>query len=181
MKQHIPNALTIARYLLVPVFVAVWYLDCSYAAWLPLTVFVLASITDFFDGYLARKWDVASELGRLLDPNADKLIVAAALIMLTVMDYIHPAATIIILCRELFISGLREFMAEHSITVHVTKLAKWKTTMQMIALTVLLLAFAMPLETEIKCAGDWLIWFATLLTALSGIDYFRKALPHITS
>ncbi|MCI5049496.1 MAG: CDP-diacylglycerol--glycerol-3-phosphate 3-phosphatidyltransferase [Rickettsiales bacterium] len=176
IKQHIPNYLTYLRYLAVPVFVALWYVPD--ATWWPLIIFVFAAITDFFDGYLARKWNVTSELGRLLDPNADKLLVAAGLVMLTLHGYIHPAATILILCRELFVSGLREFMAERNITVHVTKLAKWKTTTQLIAIIVLLLGYGSQ-HADILLAGELLIWIATALTAITGIEYFRKSLPHL--
>lgn len=177
MKQKdIPNFLTLSRYATVPLFIIAWYLPFPWGNWLPLILVLLACLTDFFDGYLARKWQVQSELGRLLDPNADKLLIAVALVML-VSDYqASPVATALILCRELFISGLREFMAERQITVHVTKLAKWKTTCQMVAVIFLLIGHGMNISS---LPGEAMLWIAALLTLWTGGEYIWKMLPYL--
>lgn len=178
IKQHIPNWLTYLRYVIVPLFLVSWYLPIPYSLWLPVVLVLIGCLTDFFDGYLARKWKVESEIGRLLDPNADKLLVAAGLIMLTVHNYANPIAVIVIMCRELFVSGLREFMAERNIVVHVTKLAKWKTTTQMIAVIILLYSHSCGC-INIQEFGRIILWVATMLTALTGLEYFKNALPHL--
>lgn len=171
-KKHIPNALTYARMACVPLVVAVWYLPAPYGLWLPFALVLFASLTDFLDGYLARKWNVESDIGRLLDPNADKLLIAVALILLASAALAHPAAVCLILVRELFVSGLREFMAEKQIVIHVTFLAKCKTATQMLSVIVLLLAYALGHET-IAFVGCMLLWIATALTLLTGYDYWR--------
>ena len=170
-KQHIPNALTYARILAVPLVIAAWYLPAPWSGWVPFGLVLFASITDFLDGYLARKWKVESEIGRLLDPNADKLLIAVALILLATEQYAHPVAMCLILVRELFVSGLREFMAEKQIVIHVTFLAKCKTATQMVSVIVLLLAYALSHET-IAQAGSALLWLATVLTLITGWDYW---------
>lgn len=178
MKPYIPNAFTLLRYALIPALVAGWYCADATSTWLPLGIFVLASITDFFDGYLARLWKVESELGRMLDPNADKLLVAAALILLTRSGEASVVAVMLILCRELFVSGLREYMAARNTSIHVSQLAKWKTASQMVAITVLLVAHAQP-STELSSAGNWVLWLSALLAILTGADYLRGTLREI--
>lgn len=178
LKQHIPNALTLLRYLLVPALIGSWYCTGEDAAWLPFVLFMLAGITDYFDGYLARKWMVESELGRMLDPNADKLLVAAALVLLATSGEASAIAVIVILCRELFVSGLREFMAARTITIHVSALAKWKTASQMLAITVLLYCHANP-DLE-PLGGHVLLWISALLTVITGADYLRGALRELS-
>lgn len=179
-RRHIPNALTLARYFAVLGLIGVWFLPEIFGTWTPFSLFVFAAITDFFDGYLARKWQVVSDLGRLLDPNADKLLVAAALILLVQDGRASAVAVSLILCRELWVSGLREFMAERRIVVHVSTLAKWKTTTQMIACIALLAAHAdlHPLAFSLGCA---LLWTATALTLITGAQYTCGALKHIRS
>ena len=139
----LPNLLTYARIIAVPALVMSYYLEGYVGRWLSLLIFLIACITDFFDGYLARVWKQTSALGRLLDPIADKLLVATSL-MLLVSDYTiggwSMLAALIILCREIFVSGLREFLAELRVSVPVTRLAKWKTTLQMFAIGFLLVA-----------------------------------------
>ena len=142
---------------------------------------VAACITDWLDGYLARVWRQQSQLGRMLDPIADKLLVGATLLMLThdnTIDKVHVAAAVIILCREILVSGLREFLAELNVRVHVTQLAKWKTTMQMVALGVLL---AGPAGDKIIPGVTWtglvMLWMAALLTLWTGYDYFSAGAP----
>ncbi len=175
-KKQIPNLLTFGRIACVPLLLLAFYTPWL---WLPLIIMLLASISDFFDGKLARKWGVESDLGRLLDPNADKLLIAAALIMLTTHGYAHAIAVTLILCRELFVSGLRELMAERKIIVHVTALAKWKTTSQMLAAILLLIAYGQGSDTALYQAGCFLLWASTFLTLLTGWQYFQRSLPHL--
>lgn len=141
MTTTLPNLLTFARIVMVPLLAAAFYLPLPWGQWLPFVLFVAASITDFFDGYLARKLNQTSDLGRLMDPIADKLLVMAALVMLVAAGRINTVglwAALIILAREIFISGLREFLANRTVQIPVSQLAKWKTTTQMAAIILLL-------------------------------------------
>jgi cardiolipin synthase len=167
-KQNIPNWLTYGRYVAVPLLLFAWYLPYPWGNWLPLMIMLAACATDFFDGYLARKWNAQSELGRLLDPNADKLLIATALVLLASETIASPVAVALILCRELFISGLREFMAQKQIVIHVTKLAKWKTTTQMVAVLLLLIGHGIGMGLFI---ADMFLWLATALTLWTGWEY----------
>jgi cardiolipin synthase len=183
MLLSIPNILTYLRVLAVPLLAACFYLDGDKANWLALAIFVVAAITDFFDGYLARAWDQQSALGRMLDPIADKLLVSVVLLMLVYDGTISGWsvwAAIIILCREILVSGLREFLAEVQVTVRVSQLAKWKTTGQMIALGFLLAGEAgdkiFPYNTDMGIA---ILWIAAILTIYTGYDYFRAGLDHV--
>jgi len=183
MLFSVPNMLTYVRILAVPLLAACFYLEGDLANWLALAIFVLAAITDFFDGYLARAWDQQSALGRMLDPIADKLLVSVVLLMLVhsgTISGFNVWAAVIILCREILVSGLREFLAELHETVHVSQLAKWKTTGQMVALGFLLAGSAgdkvLPHNTEI---GLSLLWIAALVTIYTGYDYFRVGLNHV--
>ncbi|MEO1745591.1 MAG: CDP-diacylglycerol--glycerol-3-phosphate 3-phosphatidyltransferase, partial [Pseudomonadota bacterium] len=145
--------------------------------------FAIASITDFFDGYLARKWNETSNIGRMLDPIADKLLVSVVLLLLaaegTVAGWSLWAA-VIILCREILVSGLREYLASLKVSVPVSQLAKWKTTAQLVAIGFLLVGPAgdrfMPYVTEIGLA---LLWISALVTLYTGYDYFRSGLRHV--
>ncbi len=180
--SSLPNVLTYGRIAAVPLMVGCFFLEGDFGHWLALTIFVLAGITDFFDGYLARAWALQSSLGRMLDPIADKLLVAAALMMLAANTTIAGWslwAAVIILCREILVSGLREFLAELAVPVPVTRLAKWKTTMQMVAIGFLLAGPAgdkiLPITTLI---GLTLLWIAAILTLYTGYDYLRAGLEH---
>lgn len=168
-----PNALTLARIAAVPALVGVFYLDQPVAGLASFAVFVAASLTDFLDGYLARRLDQPSELGRVLDPIADKLLVAAALVMLTAFGQAAPIAVAAILCRELLISGVREALAGR-LTLRVTWLAKWKTASQMAALALLLIAPALDMP-DLTIAGEAALWLAVALSWASGLDYLRRA------
>lgn len=183
MATNLPNLLTYFRIALVPAVVVCFYIPGDAAHWTALTLFVIAGLTDFFDGYLARAWEQQSNLGRMLDPIADKLLVAVVLIALTWVDVIAGFslwAAIIILCREILVSGLREFLAELRVSLPVTQLAKWKTAIQMVALGFLLAGPAadkiVPGTTE---AGITLLWAAAILTLYTGIDYFRAGVQHL--
>jgi CDP-diacylglycerol--glycerol-3-phosphate 3-phosphatidyltransferase/cardiolipin synthase len=176
----LPNVLTYLRILAVPgVVLCLYLIEGDAARWWALGVYVGACITDWLDGYVARVWRLQSPLGRMLDPIADKLLVGTTLLMLThdrTIDSAHVAAAVIILCREILVSGLREFLAELNVKVHVTQLAKWKTTMQMIALGILL---AGPAGDKIVWGVSWtgltMLWVAALLTLWTGFDYLKAA------
>lgn len=178
MPLNLPNALTIARIAAVPVLIAVFYLPAPAAQWAALGVFAAAAITDWFDGWLARRWDQYSDLGKMLDPIADKLLVAAALFMLAAFDRLSVAsivAAIAILGREILISGLREFLAGR-LSFPVTLLAKWKTMVQMVAICFLLLGAAAPWRIPAQAIGEVALWIAAVLTLVTGWDYFRRGL-----
>jgi cardiolipin synthase len=180
----LPNLLTISRILMIPVLVCLLFLDPPVGNWLAMAVFVCACITDFLDGYLARAWDQQSNLGCFLDPIADKLLVGTMLIMLAAigtLNGVHILPAVVILCREILISGLREFLAKTRISVPVTMVAKWKTTIQMVALGFLLVGGAGPdfgpvSTTDIGLIG---IWVAAALAVASGYDYLRIGVKHI--
>lgn len=178
----LPNLLTYGRIACVPALVASFYFEGYYSNWLALAIFLTASITDFFDGYLARAWQQQTALGRMLDPIADKLLVAASLLMLVSAGTIGGwslLAAIVILSREVLVSGLREFLADLQVSVPVTQLAKWKTGVQMTAIGFLLAGPAgdqiLPGTTLI---GLSLLWISAIVTLYTGWDYFRAAISH---
>ena len=186
---NLPNMLTYARIVAVPMVVLCFYLEgrlqsSDFARWLALAVFTLASVTDYFDGYLARAWQQTSNIGRMLDPIADKLLVATCLLLLaadtdrTIAGWSLWAA-IIILCREILVSGLREYLAALKVSVPVTQLAKWKTTLQMVAIGILLMGPAadklVPYTTQL---GIVLLWISAIVTLYTGYDYFRAGAKH---
>jgi CDP-diacylglycerol--glycerol-3-phosphate 3-phosphatidyltransferase/cardiolipin synthase len=183
MPMSLPNVLTYGRILAVPALVAcLYFLKGDVARWSAFALFVLAGVTDWLDGYLARVWEQQSTLGRMLDPIADKLLVGAVLMMLVHDNTIYGVsiwAAIIILCREILVSGLREFLAELNVKIHVTQLAKWKTTMQMIALAVLLAGPAADqFVPGITTGGIVFLWLAALLTLWTGYDYLKAGVVH---
>src|SRR5881394_1365448 len=176
---NIANILTLSRIAAIPLVVACFWLDRGWSQWLSMGLFVAAGITDYFDGYFARRYHQISRLGRFLDPIADKLLVAAALLLLErgPLTGIHVLAALIILAREILVSGLREFLAELRVGLPVSQLAKWKTGVQMVASSLLLVGdAASPLVT---LAGLWAIWIAAGLTLLTGYDYLRTGLRHM--
>ena len=179
----LPNILTYGRIAIVPLVCLCLYIGGDAARWTALGLFTVAAVTDFLDGYLARIWSQSSPLGRMLDPIADKLLVSACLLMLCAINTITGWslwAAVVILCREVLVSGLREFLAELRVSVPVTKLAKWKTTAQLVALGFLLVGPAgdkvLPHNTEI---GLVLLWVSAILTLYTGYDYFRAGLRHV--
>jgi cardiolipin synthase len=181
---HLTNILTYGRVAAVPVVVALlFWPDQAWACWSALGVFVVAAITDFFDGYLARAWHQQSSLGRMLDPIADKLLVAAALLMLCANGTLAGAniwAAIVILCREILVSGLREYLAELRVAVPVTRVAKWKTTAQLVALGFLIAGTAADKAVPgSHGAGVALLWVAAMLTLYTGWDYMRASYQHV--
>jgi cardiolipin synthase len=184
----LPNLLTYARIVAVPIVVACMYWQNIlqgglWLRWVALALFIAAAVTDFFDGYFARSWGQQSSLGRMLDPIADKLLVASCLLMLAADDTIRGWslwAAIVILCREILVSGLREYLAELRVSVPVTQLAKWKTVMQNIAVGFLIAGEAgdrvIPIVTDV---GIGLLWLSAILTLYTGYDYFRAGIRHL--
>jgi cardiolipin synthase len=178
MTANLPNALTLARIGSVPLLIAVFYLPFPAANWVALAVFVGASLTDWLDGWLARRREQQSDFGKVLDPIADKLLVAAALFMLAAFDRLSVAsivAAIAILGREILVSGLREFLAGRA-NLPVTALAKWKTGVQMTAIGFLLVGPAAVWNVPAQSIGEVGLWIAAVLTLVSGWDYVRRGL-----
>jgi CDP-diacylglycerol--glycerol-3-phosphate 3-phosphatidyltransferase len=179
----LPNLLTYGRIAAVPLVAVCLYLDPLWLRWVALFVFVSAGVSDFFDGYLARRWAQQSALGRMLDPIADKLLVGGTLLMLAAKGDIAGLslwAALVILSREILVSGLREFLAELRVSVPVTRLAKWKTAAQLVAVGFLVAGPAgdriLPITTD---TGLALLWASALLTLYTGYDYFRAGLKHV--
>jgi len=185
----LPNILTYGRIVAIPIVVGCMFgqsiLDGGlWLRWVALAVFIVAGVSDFLDGYLARIWAQQSSLGRMLDPIADKLLVSSCLLMLAAEDTIHGwslFAAIVILCREILVSGLREYLAELRVSVPVTRLAKWKTTLQLVAVGFLIAGDAgdavIPVVTKI---GIMLLWLSALLTIYTGWDYLQAGLHHLS-
>jgi len=184
----LPNILTYSRIAAVPIVVACMYAQSIYDGplwlrWVALAVFIIAAITDFFDGYYARMWNQQSAFGRMLDPIADKLLVSACLLMLAADGTIKGWslwAAIVILCREILVSGLREYLAALHVRVPVTQLAKWKTAVQLVAIGFLIAGEAgeviLPPTIPI---GITLLWVSALVTLYTGWDYFRSGIHHL--
>jgi cardiolipin synthase len=184
----LPNILTYARIAAVPVVVALLYWQSIeggglWLRWAALAFFVAAGVTDFFDGYLARIWGQQSSLGRMLDPIADKLLVGSSLLMLAAEEIIHGwslLAAVIILCREILVSGLREYLAELRVGVPVTRLAKWKTIAQMVAVGFLIAGPAGDrIVYGVTQVGIFLLWASAILTLYTGWDYMRAGLRYV--
>jgi cardiolipin synthase len=181
----LPNLLTYARIAAVPVVVGLLYWQSIaggplWLRWVALVIFIAAGVTDFLDGYFARVWEQFSSLGRMLDPIADKLLVSSCLLMLSAEETIRGwtlLAAVVILCREILVSGLREYLAELRVSVPVTRLAKWKTTAQMVAIGFLVAGEAadriVPVVSEI---GIVLLWASAVVTLYTGYDYMRAGL-----
>ncbi|NIZ00335.1 CDP-diacylglycerol--glycerol-3-phosphate 3-phosphatidyltransferase [Thalassospira lucentensis] len=182
MKNQIPNILTLSRIFVIPALVASFYIDGPVGNWLGFALFAFAGVTDFFDGYLARSMNVVSPLGRFLDPIADKLLVAAALMMMVSFERIAGLSVlpaVIIMCREIMVSGLREHLAELKVPLPVTVLAKWKTTAQILAIGFLLVGDASPDLIPSVLIGDILLWIAGIVTVQTGYIYLRTGLKHL--
>jgi len=185
----LPNILTYGRIIAVPIVVGCMFyqniLDGPlWLRWVALAVFIAAGISDFLDGYFARMWDQQSSLGRMLDPIADKLLVGSCLLMLAADRTLHGwvlCAAVIILCREILVSGLREYLAELRVSVPVTALAKWKTTLQLIAVGFLIAGKAGDAVVRgVTETGITLLWLSALLTLYTGWDYLQAGLRHLT-
>mgnify|MGYP006132586375 FL=1 len=186
MNIKIPNILTIGRIIIVPIFVVTFFIPGLFGDLIPFFLFVLASFTDYLDGLLARLFKEESKLGELLDPIADKILISTALILLVMNGTIknfEVIAAIIILTREILISGLREFLAKVSIDMPVTSLAKLKTFLQMLSIAILLtgesgnkvINFQ---DYNAQTIGIILLWLSSFLTLYTGYDYFIKGIDH---
>ena len=202
MNWNIPNILTLLRLIAAPsVAIMFLYFHRPLADWFALILFVVAAFTDFLDGYLARAWKQESKFGAMMDPIADKAMVIIALVVITGFSGMNPwilLPAVLIIFREVFVSGLREFLGETAGLLKVTNLAKWKTTVQMAAISILfakgafehylidrtngdvLVLRTLELGVEISWyLGIGLLWIAMVLTVLSGADYFGKSLPYL--
>ncbi len=182
--MNVPNILTYGRIAAAPLVGATYYIPGNWGPWIAFSIFLVASVTDYFDGYLARAWQQQSALGRMLDPIADKLLVSVAILVLAVdgmFDGTSFWAAVIILMREIFVSGLREFLAELRVSVPVTRMSKWKTTMQLIAVAALLIAPALQGARQgfIINLGLTFFWATAVVTLYTGYDYFRAGLKHL--
>ncbi|MGI9486588.1 MAG: CDP-diacylglycerol--glycerol-3-phosphate 3-phosphatidyltransferase [Geminicoccaceae bacterium] len=178
MLTGTPNLLTIGRVLAVPALAAAFYLPGDIGKWTTCVIFSIAAITDFLDGYLARSWSMQSSFGRMLDPIADKLLVGAAILMLVHFDRAPILPSLVILCREIIVSGLREFLAELRVGLPVSKLAKWKTGVQMMAIGFLMAGTAGPWWAFADQIGWYGLWLAAGLTVITGLDYLQIGLRH---
>ena len=182
MKLNISNLLTLARILVIPVIVVCIYLKSPFYGWIAFVLFCLASITDYFDGYIARIRNEITNFGTFLDPIADKLLVAAVILILTskkiIVDWENIPALIILL-REIVVSGLREYLAGIKVSVPVTRIAKFKTAIQLIALALLILSESQITILPIILIGKIALWVAGILTLYTGLDYLRSGLRHL--
>lgn len=184
MLTSLPNVLTLSRIVVIPVLVALFFVQGDVARWIACALFVAAAITDYFDGHFARRWSQSSAFGRFLDPIADKLLVSATILMLVATDSIAGLVVLpalIILCREVLVSGLREFLAGLNVGLPVSRLAKWKTMLQMVALGFLIVGDAGPDAVPVQLIGETGLWAAALLTLVTGYDYLRVGLGHMGS
>lgn len=183
MIMNAPNSLTILRIIIIPVIAGLMFVPHGWAAWAALAVYTGACVTDWLDGYLARKMQVTSAFGRFLDPIADKLLIAILLLLFAGLGrldgwFILPAA--LIMFREIFIAGLREFLAPQNVVIHVSKLAKWKTASQMVAMGFLVVGnYGNVVLPETLLVGQILLSLAAILTMVTGMEYFSKGMKEI--
>ena len=180
MYQNLPNILTLSRIIVIPIIVLLFFIDGN--RWLILIIFSIAGITDFFDGYIARSQKKISKVGIFLDPVADKLLVATVILMLVADDRITGSAilpALIILFREILVSGLREFLAQVRKKLPVSKIAKWKTAIQMIALGFLIIGDDGPEFIETVLIGEIGIWLAAVFTIFTGYNYLKVGIKYI--
>jgi cardiolipin synthase (CMP-forming) len=188
----LPNLLTLSRILVIPVVIGSFYVSGDYARWFACALFSAAAVTDWLDGHMARRWQQQSEIGRFLDPIADKLLVVAVLFMLGALQlrqqpppgtlaltvlYILPA--LVIISREILVSGLREYLAGLRVRLPVSRLAKWKTVIQMVAIGVLIVGDAGLEFSPVVAIGETLLWIAALLTLVTGYDYLQAGFRHM--
>jgi cardiolipin synthase len=180
--SNIPNLLTMSRIAVLPLIMTTFYIDHSLSRWIAALAFLSACFTDFLDGYVARLLSQTSKFGQFLDPVADKLLVASTLFMLAAFGRIRPVSflpALIILCREILVSGLREFLGGLQVSLPVNKLAKWKTATQMSAIFLLLIGDIFPFGYITSLVGEGLLWSAAFLTLLTGYAYLKAGLHHI--
>ena len=185
MLTTLPMTLTLSRIIAIPVVVALFYVQGDYVRYVACAIYTAAAVTDYFDGYFARAWQQQTKLGRIFDPIADKLLVAATILMLVAVGRIGSwdvLPALVILCREVLVSGLREFLAEiNKHNLPVSRLAKWKTGIQMTALGFLIVGDAAPtLWFPVFLVGQVGLWIAALLTLITGYDYLAEGLKHVS-
>jgi cardiolipin synthase (CMP-forming) len=181
----LPNILTLSRIVTVPLLAwFLWWPEWQAGYGIAFAIYCLMGVTDYFDGYLARAQGTVSKLGVFLDPIADKIMIAAVILILSgrgVIAEIHLVAALIILLREITVSGLREFLGGLQVSIPVSQLAKWKTTLQLLALGGLILAGALPGWPWLMQAALVALWGAAALTVITGWDYLRVGLKHMDS
>ena len=183
MLTSLPNLLTLSRIVAIPILVGLLFIQHPAAAWMACIIFTVAAVTDWFDGHLARTRRQISSIGVFLDPIADKLLVAAVILMLVAtarIDGLAVLPALVILCREILVSGLREFLAALRVSVPVSRLAKWKTAIQMLALGFLIVGEAGPAAVPVRGIGEIGLWGAAVLTLFTGYDYLRTGLTHMS-
>lgn len=181
MLNNFANILTLLRIALIPVIIGLFYIEAPFSFITASVLFLVACLTDYFDGVVARATQKESDIGTFLDPLADKLIIAAALIMLAGFDRISGLTLIpavIILCREILVSGLREYLGSLNASLPVTRLAKWKTVFQMFGIGFLIVGDALPFF-PFETVGLYSFWAAGILTLVTGYDYLRQSLTHL--
>ncbi len=182
-QKHLPNILTLLRVAIIPVLVASFYMENNLSHLVAASLFVLASITDFFDGYLASAWKIQSKFGMFLDPIADKMLVITAIVMLVAFDRIgewNVIPALLIICREILVSGLREFLAGVNVSLPVSRMAKIKTGVQMAAIFLLILGTDGKAEIWTRTLGNAALWAAALLTLVTGYAYLKASLRHMS-
>lgn len=183
MLTNLPNILTLSRIAAIPVLVGLLFFHDPVTRWIGLGLYTLAAVTDYFDGYFARNWNQVSPFGRFLDPIADKLLVVSLIVILVAIGEIEGAVVIpaiVIVCREILVSGLREYLAEIKVPLPVSKLAKWKTAIQLVALGVLIVGEeAGPAILPMEIIGDTGLWIAAIMTLITGYDYLARGLKHM--
>ncbi|WP_341808067.1 CDP-diacylglycerol--glycerol-3-phosphate 3-phosphatidyltransferase [Wolbachia endosymbiont (group E) of Neria commutata] len=178
LKKNLPNLLTISRVLAIPAIILSFYIESKYANLITISIFIFACITDFFDGYLARAWKVQSKFGRLFDPIADKLVVVSTIIMLVYKQKINDFTilpSIIIVCREILVSGLREFLIATNVSLPVSKAGKIKTFLQMVAVVALIIDN----YEATQYIGEICLWIAAVITMWSGYNYVMVGIKQI--
>jgi CDP-diacylglycerol--glycerol-3-phosphate 3-phosphatidyltransferase len=184
----LPNLLTLSRIFAVPILVFLLWRPTPIDYAITFILYGIVGVTDYFDGYLARAQGRISRLGQFLDPIADKIMVAAVIIMLVstrkmsgepVIHGLHIIPALVILLREIFVSGLREFLAPLNVSMPVSRLAKWKTTFQIVSLGALILGGAVPDISWVHIVGLGSLWAAAALTMVTGYDYLRIGLRHM--
>jgi cardiolipin synthase len=182
MPLNLPTLLTLTRIAVIPVLVGLFFVAGDSARWVACVLYTAAALTDYVDGYLARSWRQQSEFGRCLDPIADKLLVAAVLLLLAAFGDLGSLGllpAVVILCREILVSGLREYLAGLRVGVPVSRLAKWKTSIQMVSIGFLIVGDAGPAILPIWAIGMYGLWLAAVLTLITGYDYLRASLKHM--
>lgn len=183
MIFNVPNALTLMRIFVIPIIIILLYMPQSWAVWVSCGLYILAAVTDFLDGYYARKMNLVSDFGRFLDPIADKILVGCLLVVLAAVDRLDGfwiISAVVILVREFLVAGLREYLGPKNITIPVTNMAKWKTTVQMVALGFLIVGdYGDVIVPNTLLIGQVGLGIAAVMTAVTGWNYLRIGMAHM--